>query len=70
MNTIKFQISQDFIELIKLLKATGIAENGGEAKQLVKEGKVFLNNDVEVQMRKKILKGDTVQIFNHLILVE
>ncbi|MFN5794938.1 MAG: RNA-binding S4 domain-containing protein [Bacteroidota bacterium] len=70
MNTIKFQISQDYIELIKLLKATGIAENGGEAKQLVKEGKVFLNNDVEVQMRKKILKGDTVQIFNHLILVE
>lgn len=70
MNTVKFQISQDYIELIKLLKATGIAENGGEAKQLVKEGKVFLNNDVEVQMRKKILKGDTVQIFNHLILVE
>jgi ribosome-associated protein YbcJ (S4-like RNA binding protein) len=53
-----------------LLKATGIAENGGEAKQLVREGKVFLNNDVEVQMRKKILKGDSVQIFDHLILVE
>jgi ribosome-associated protein len=70
MNTVKFQISQDYIELIKLLKATGIAENGGEAKQLVKEGKVFLNNVVEVQMRKKILKGDSVQIFNHLILVE
>ncbi len=70
MNTLKFQITQDYIELIKLLKATGIAENGGEAKQLVKEGKVFLNNVVEVQMRKKILKGDSVQIFNHLILVE
>ena len=56
MNKIKFQITQDYIELIKLLKATGIAENGGEAKQLVREGKVFLNNDVEVQMRKKILK--------------
>jgi ribosome-associated protein len=69
MNTLKFQITQDYIELIKLLKATGIAENGGEAKQLVKEGKVFLNNVVEVQMRKKILKGDSVQIFNHLILV-
>jgi ribosome-associated protein len=70
MNKIKFQIIQDYIELIKLLKATGIAENGGEAKQLVREGKVFLNNDVEVQMRKKILKGDSVQIFDHLILVE
>jgi ribosome-associated protein len=70
MNKIKFQITQDYIELIKLLKATGIAENGGEAKQLVREGKVFLNNDVEVQMRKKILKGDSVQIFDHLIFVE
>jgi len=70
MNKIKFQITQDYIVLIKLLKATGIAENGGEAKQLVREGKVFLNNDVEVQMRKKILKGDSVQIFDHLILVE
>jgi ribosome-associated protein len=70
MNKIKFQISEDYIELIKLLKATGLAENGGEAKQLVRERNVFLNNNVEVQLRKKILKGDSIQIFNHLILVE
>jgi ribosome-associated protein len=69
MNQITFEIKDEFIELIKLLKATGIADNGGEAKQMVKDGKVFLNKEIELQMRKKILKGDSVQIFNQTIIV-
>ena len=69
MNQKTFEIKDEFIELIKLLKATGIADNGGEAKQMVKDGKVFLNKEIELQMRKKILKGDSVQIFNQTILV-
>jgi len=70
MNQIKFEIKDNFIELIKLLKASGIAENGGDAKQIVKDGNVMLNNTVELQMRKKILKGDSVKVFDHTILVE
>jgi len=70
MNQIKFEIKDNFIELIKLLKASGIAENGGDAKQIVKDGNVMLNNTLELQMRKKILKGDSVKVFNHTILVE
>jgi len=70
MNQIKFEIKDNFIELIKLLKASGIAENGGDAKQIVKDGNVMLNNTLELQMRKKILKGDSVKVFDHTILVE
>jgi ribosome-associated protein len=70
MNQIKFEIEGEFIELIKLIKACGIAENGGEAKQIVKDGNVFVNNLIELQMRKKIKKGDTIKVFNQTILVQ
>ena len=70
MDTLEFEIIDEYIELIKLLKATGIADNGGEAKQIVKEGKVKLNNVMELQMRKKIVRGDSVQIFKNIILVK
>ena len=47
------------IELYKLLKIANIVA-GGEAKTMISEGKVLLNNKVEVQKRKKIRHGDII----------
>ncbi|KGJ97942.1 RNA-binding S4 domain-containing protein [Colwellia psychrerythraea] len=47
------------IELYKLLKISKIVD-GGEAKTMISEGKVLVNNEVEVQKRKKIRKGDII----------
>ena len=49
------------IELCQLLKFAGLTDSGGEAKQVISEGKVRLNGVVETQKRKKVLAGDRVE---------
>ena len=50
----------DFIELNKLLKITQLASSGGEANQLITEGHIKVNGQVEMQKRKKLRNGDVV----------
>ncbi len=62
MNKEIIEIRDEFITLDNLLKFSGIAETGGEAKLMVIEGYVFLNGEVCTQRKKKIYKGDKIQI--------
>ncbi|WP_019027389.1 RNA-binding S4 domain-containing protein [Colwellia piezophila] len=48
------------IELYKLLKISNMVGGGGEAKIMISEGKVLVNNEVAVQKRKKIRNGDII----------
>lgn len=57
----EFKLDNEYIELIKLLKACGIAETGGMAKQIVEEGLVKCNGIVEDRKRLKVKKGDLVE---------
>ena len=52
--TQEFEIKTEFIELIKLLKAIGVADTGGNAKELVLEGLVKVNGKVELRLRCKL----------------
>jgi ribosome-associated protein len=54
-------ISVEPIELCKLLKIANMVGGGGEAKIVISEGYVLVNNEVEFQKRKKIRHGDTVE---------
>jgi ribosome-associated protein len=65
-----FELTEDYIELIKLLKLLGIAESGGEARQLVEDGAVRLNNTVENRKRAKLRSGDVITIANIEILIK
>lgn len=58
----KFKIEGDYIELIALLKATGIAQTGGHAKMIVDDGVVFRNGEVELRKRAKLIPGDRIEI--------
>ena len=51
----EFKIVGDYIELIQLLKALGIAETGGHAKMIVEEGDVIRNGEVELRKRAKLI---------------
>jgi ribosome-associated protein len=57
------------IELCQLLKFAGLTGSGGEAKQVISEGKVLLNGKVETQKRKKIVAGDRVTFGDETLLV-
>jgi ribosome-associated protein len=60
----EFKIEGDYIELMALLKALGIAETGGHAKHIVDAGEVVRNGQVETRRRAKLIPGDLIQIEN------
>ncbi|MFT5636889.1 MAG: ribosome-associated protein [Cognaticolwellia sp.] len=50
------------IELCKLLKIANLVGGGGEAKTMISEGNVKVNDEVTVQKRKKIRHGDIIEL--------
>lgn len=58
------------IELCQFLKFGGVAESGGEAKQLIGAGEVRLNGAVETQKRKKLAVGDRVTARGQTLVVQ
>lgn len=68
MNT--FRIRGSEIELYKLLKASGLAETGGQAKLAIEEGRVSVNGAVEMSKACRIRPGDKVEFEGTVIAVE
>ena len=62
-------ISVEPIELCKLLKIASMVGGGGEAKIVISQGYVVVNNEVEFQKRKKIRHGDIIQFDGEMIEV-
>lgn len=58
----EFKIEGEYIELIQLLKATGIAQTGGHAKIIVDDEVVFRNGELETRKRAKLVAGDIIVI--------
>lgn len=56
------QIETEFIKLEGLLKFSGVAMTGGEAKLIIQEGAVSVNGEVCDMRGKKIRAGDVVRI--------
>ncbi len=65
--TIKVVLQQSPTELYKILKFEGLASSGAEAKIAIAEGLVKVNNQVELQKRKKIVPGDTIEFDNTVL---
>ena len=53
-------IETEFIKLDSLLKWEGLAETGGEAKELIQAGQVQVNGQACTQRGKKLRPGDRV----------
>jgi len=59
----------EFIELNKLLKITGLCASGGMAKTAIAEGKVKVDDKVELRKRCKIRNGQVVEFDGRKILI-
>lgn len=64
----RVKIETDYIKLDALLKFSGAAETGGEAKLAVQEGEVKVNGAVCTLRGKKLRPGDQAE-WNGLVLV-
>lgn len=60
----------NFIPLISLLKATGIAESGSMAQDVVTAGLIRRNGEIELRKRAKITSGDIIEFENYVIYIE
>jgi ribosome-associated protein len=66
----KFKLEDEYIELIKLLKVTGLCGSGGMAKVVTSQGRVKVDGVVELRKRCKIRKGQTVEFQGNFIELE
>ena len=55
-------INKEPVELFKLVKFAGLANSGGEAKKMIENHLVYVNGDIEVRKRRKIMAGDVIAI--------
>lgn len=64
------EITREPVELYKILKFEGMVATGGEAKQVIAEGYVRVNGEVETRKRKKIFSGDTIEFEQDSIRIQ
>lgn len=62
-------IRDETIRLGQLLKLAGLADSGGEAKELLAEGAVSVNGEPEERRGRQLRGGDVVQVGDEQVRV-
>lgn len=62
MQTENIKISTEYIKLDQLLKFSGIAENGADAKDMILDEIVSVNGEICTMRGKKLRPGDMIII--------
>ncbi len=60
----------EYIQLNQLLKMQNIAMSGGHAREMIEQGLVKVNGEVEDKIRKKIRNNDKVEVGKICLIVE
>ncbi len=58
----KVYFRDEYVTLNQFLKIAGIAFTGGEGKEMIQEGIVYVNGEREIRRGKKIRQGDVITI--------
>ncbi len=62
MKSVEIKITTEYIKLDSLLKFSGLAETGADAKEIIKEGRIVVGDEVCLMRGKKIRSGDRVYV--------
>jgi len=63
-------MNEDFLTLNDMIKLSGIALTGGQAKVLIQAGDVKVNGEVETRRKRKLRQGDVVEVAGEEYLLE
>lgn len=69
IEAIGVEVTNEPIELYKVLKIANAVGGGGEAKQAISQGYVAVNGELEMRKRRKLVDGDLVQFNEEFYLV-
>lgn len=68
MNTIKLR--EDYIKLGQAIKAAGLVSSGVEAKEVIINGLVKVNGEIDMRRGRKLYDGDIVSFDGEEIKIE
>ena len=63
-------LRDDFIKLGQALKLAGLVGSGVEAKDVILDGLVSVNGEVDTRRGRKLYEGDVVSFENQTIKIE
>ena len=64
------KLREDFIKLGQALKAVGYVESGVEAKDVIQNGLVLVNGEIDTRRGRKLYDGDIVVFDGEEIKIE
>ena len=64
------KLREDYIKLGQSLKAAGMVESGVEAKEVIQNGYVTVNGEVDTRRGRKLYGGDIVAFNGDKIKIE
>lgn len=67
---VKIKLRDEFIKLGQALKATNLVESGVDAKNVIQEGLVSVNSEIELRRGRKLFCGDIVDFNGEQIKIE
>ena len=70
MEMFQLRAEEGFIRLGQVFKASGIADSGAEAKQIIQSGEVCVNGEIETRRGRKLYKGDILSFGGREIEME
>ena len=63
-------LRDEFIKLGQALKAAGFVNSGVEAKEVITEGLVLVNGEIDTRRGRKLYEGDVVSFENQTIEIK
>lgn len=67
---LKLRDGEEFIKLGQALKATGVADSGLDAKELIIQGLVLVDGEVETRRGRKLYNGMEVRFDDEVISIQ
>lgn len=64
------KLRDEYIKLGQALKAANLVEDGVEAKLVIQEGLVKVNNEVDIRRGRKLYDGDVVSFDGQELRIE
>lgn len=70
MEIIKLREQDEFIKLGQAVKAAALVESGVEAKEVIQQGRVSVNGEVDTRRGRKLYAGDVAEYNGEQIKIE
>lgn len=70
MNILKLREGEEFIKLGQALKATGLADSGIDAKEIIQQGLVLVDGEIETRRGRKLYDGAEVEFDGDKISIQ